>query len=113
MQNGQCKLELEMFSTRLLEDERGRFRQRIIILVMEPIPPELMNTTLRLLLNHVSHLEWDRAAEERCWGQIVATLRALMPARNEERSDGDNDDDDADEDHNDYSCNSDLQIHRI
>eukprot|EP00057_Strongylocentrotus_purpuratus_P002426 XP_003724492.2 PREDICTED: toll-like receptor 7 [Strongylocentrotus purpuratus] len=82
MQNGQCKLELEMASTRMLEDETGHEGQRLIIILMEVLAPELVNSTLRVLLNHVAYLEWDPAAEERCWGQLIATLDTLVPERN-------------------------------
>ncbi|XP_054759296.2 protein toll-like [Lytechinus pictus] len=88
MRNGQCKLELEMASTRMLEDEVGPGGQRIILIMMEVIAPELVNNTLRMLLNHVAYLEWDHVAEDRCWGQLIATLHALVPDRNEENGEG-------------------------
>ncbi|XP_041457358.1 toll-like receptor Tollo [Lytechinus variegatus] len=83
MQNGQCKLELEMASRRMLEDEEENGRRRLILIMKDVLAPDLMNNTLRMLLNHVAYLEWDPAAEERCWGQLVATLRAMEPARND------------------------------
>nr|XP_054766260.1 toll-like receptor Tollo [Lytechinus pictus] len=99
MQNGQCKLELEMASRRMLEDDEENGRRRLILIMMDVMAPDLMNNTLRLLLNYVAYLEWDPAAEERCWGQLVATLRAMEPAMNgpneQEADNGENNDGEA------------------
>nr|XP_054766270.1 protein toll-like [Lytechinus pictus] len=74
MQNGQCKLELEMASRRMLEDDEENGRRLLVLIMMDVLAPELVNNTLRMLLNHVAYLEGDPVAEERCWGQLVATF---------------------------------------
>ncbi|XP_041457357.1 toll-like receptor 7 [Lytechinus variegatus] len=84
MQNGQCRLELEMASRRMLEDDEENGRRLLVLIMMDVLAPELVNNTLRMLLNHVAYLEWDPVAEERCWGQLVATLRAMVPMRNDQ-----------------------------
>eukprot|EP00057_Strongylocentrotus_purpuratus_P011062 XP_011665536.1 PREDICTED: toll-like receptor 7 [Strongylocentrotus purpuratus] len=91
MQNGQCKLELEMASTRMLEDEMDHGVQRLILILMEVLEPDLMNNTLRMLLNHVAYLEWDPTVEDRCWGQLIATLRTMVPEGNSDDERGAND----------------------
>nr|XP_054765249.1 toll-like receptor Tollo [Lytechinus pictus] len=88
MQNGQCKLELEMASRRMLEDDEENGRRRLILIMMDVLALELVNNTLRMLLNHVAYLEWDPVVEDRCWGQLVATLRAMVPMRNDQNEEG-------------------------
>ena len=77
--SNQCMLELKICCSYLLDDARpaNAKQQGLILIVMDAIQRDLMPTTLRVLMNKVTYLDWDRLDDEQCWAQLEASLRRI------------------------------------
>ena len=77
--SNQCMLELKICCSYLLDDARpaNAKQQGLILIVMDAIQRDLMPTTLRVLMDKVTYLEWDRLDDEQCWAQLEASLRRI------------------------------------
>ena len=63
----------------LLDDARpaNAKQQGLILIVMDAIQRDLMPTTLRVLMDKVTYLEWDRLDDEQSWAQLVQSLQRI------------------------------------
>ena len=96
--NGQCLLELNMACSQMISSVGGVARSgdgaclepgsetRLLLVLMDALPVEVLPATLRALRDKITCLEWDTKDEERCWQQLTNSLRALRlePAEQEE-----------------------------
>ena len=72
-------LELKICCSYLLDDARpaNAKQQGLILIVMDAIQRDLMPTTLRVLMDKITYLEWDRLDNEQCWVQLEASLQRI------------------------------------
>ena len=77
--SNQCMLELKICCSYLLDDDRPANAKQngMILILLDAIPRDLMPTTLRVLMNKITYLEWDRLDNEKCWVQLEASLRKI------------------------------------
>ncbi|XP_072027415.1 toll-like receptor 6 [Amphiura filiformis] len=77
--SNQCMLELKICCSYLLDDNRPADTKQngIIMIVLDAIPRDRMPTTLRVLMNKITYLEWNRLDDEKCWRQLEASLRRI------------------------------------
>ncbi|XP_022080979.1 toll-like receptor 2 type-2 [Acanthaster planci] len=87
---GQCMLELNMACTRTLEagvcvvpaapsSEAHHLlpdgATGLLLVLLEALPVEALPTTLRVLQDKITCLEWNREDTRRCWQQLKISLR--------------------------------------
>ncbi|XP_038069475.1 toll-like receptor 4 [Patiria miniata] len=92
--NGQCMLELDMASTRMLDATVGAApvapaaagnaaimdgAAGLLLVLQDALPVDALPATLTVLRDKITCLEWRQEDEERCWRQLVASIQATRP----------------------------------
>ncbi|XP_038066425.1 toll-like receptor 4 [Patiria miniata] len=92
--SGQCMLELNMASTRMLDATVGAApvapaaagnaaimdgAAGLLLVLLDALPVDALPATLTVLRDKITCLEWRQEDEERCWRQLVASIQATRP----------------------------------